>query len=51
MVVSTHCEKDQNVALGLGGVNLENGSNRSMEVVGFGLGSIIYVDRMCSARD
>jgi hypothetical protein len=44
------CEKDKDVAFGLGSVYLKNSRYGGMQIVGFGLGRVVDVDRISTAR-
>lgn len=47
----TYSEEDEDVTLGLRGVDLEDGGNGRMEVVGFGLRSVEDVDGVATTGD
>lgn len=47
----TYREEYQNVALGLSGVNLKDGSDGGVKVVCFGLRGVMNIDRVSTTRD
>ena len=47
----THGEENQNVPLGLGSVDLENGRYSGVEIISFWLWRIMDIHRISSTRD
>ena len=49
--IVTYREEHQDVALGLGGVDLKDSCDGGVKVVGFGLRGVMDVDGVSTARD